>query len=134
MTIPRVLLALALLVMGGMLWGLHKDIYGIKEGLVTQGATVAERINAVNDHISLTGDKLLAAAGKPPQVITKTEIQTQYKTKTKVKYRYLKAGRPKVHKPKGKYMRITAPLNTQLDGLYMVMPETPPIYSTPLPP
>lgn len=129
MTIPRVLLALALLVIGGMLWGLHKDIYSIKEGLTSQGATVAQRIDAVNDNINQTVERLMAAIARPPQVITKTEVKTRYK--------YRKAGRPRAHKPR-RYKLFTTPRNllpnVQLDGLYMVTPEIPETYSTPPPP
>lgn len=146
MTIPRVLLALALLVIGGMLWGLHKDIMRSMDAVTERAATIAERIDAVNDHINKTGDKLMTAATKPPQVITKTEVQTQYKTKTRFKYRYLKAapGQPKARKHrrgliypsdgrKTSYMRITQP-EFRWDQLLVITPETPTIYSTPLPP
>lgn len=135
MTIPRVLLALALMVIGGMIWGLHKDIYSLKDVTTSQGATVAQRIDALNDNLNQTGDRVVNAAAKPPQVITKTEVQTQYKTKTRFKYKYLKAAptRPRVHKPRRTYMRITQP-EFRWDQLLVITPETPTIYSTPLPP
>jgi len=128
MTIPRVLLALALMVLGMMIWGVHKDIYGIKLALGQQGATVTQRIDAVNDNINQTVERLMAAISRPPQVITKTEI---IRGKTKVRIKYLK---PKVHKARKKYMRIThaPPPPVQLDGLYFSIPEISGTYNTPL--
>ena len=126
MTIPRVLLALALLVLGGMIWGLHKDISGMKTALSGQGATVAQRIDAMNDTINQTVERLMAAVSRPPQVITKTQV-----IRGKPKIKYLK---PRVRKPRRAYMRITKAPIPLLDGLYMTLPETPPIYSTPLQP
>jgi len=123
MTIPRVLLALALMVLGMMIWGVHKDIYGIKLALSQQGATVAQRIDAVNDNINKTVERLMAAISRPPQVITKTQI-----IRAKPKIKHLKG---KVHKPRRKYMRITTP-TIRLDGLYFSMPEISGTYSTPL--
>jgi hypothetical protein len=130
MTIPRVLLALALLVIGGMIWGLHKDIYSLKNVTTSQGATVAQRIDALNDNLNQTGDRVVNAAAKPPQVITKTEVVPG---KPVVKYRYLKAGRPKARKRRRAYMRITQP-EFRWDQLLVITPETAPTYSTPLPP
>jgi len=125
MTIPRVLLALAILVLGLMIWGVHKDIYGIKMALSQQGATVAQRIDAVNDNINKTVERLMAAIAQPPQVITKTQI-----IRAKPRIKHLKG---KVRKPRRKYMRITTP-TIRLDGLYFSMPEISGTYSTLLPP
>lgn len=124
MTIPRVLLALALLVIGGMLWGLHKDIYSLKQGLTSHGATVAERIDAVNDNINHTVERLMAAISKPPQVVTKTQI-----IRGKPKIRYLK---PRVHKRRHPTIKLFNSMGQPLEGLFM--PESPAIYSTPPPP
>lgn len=120
MTIPRVLLALAILVLGMMIWGLHKDIYGIKLMLTQQAATFTERFDALNGIIQ-----------KPPVMVTKTETKVEYKTKYRTKYKtkYLK---PKVPKSR-RYMRITQP-QFRWDRLLVVTPETPPTYSIPLPP
>lgn len=123
MTIPRVLLALAILVLGLMIWGLHKDIYGIKLLLTQQAATFTERFDALNGSIQ-----------KPPEVVTKTETKVEYKTKYRTKYKtkYLKPKAAKKHRPQ-RYMRITQP-QFRWDRLLVVTPETPPTYSTPLPP
>ncbi len=83
MTIPRTLLALSILVLGLMIWGVHHDIYGVKEVLTAQGTTVTERIDAMKDYVK----------PPPPVVVTKTKTKVRYKTKIK----YLK---PSVVRPK----------------------------------
>ena len=133
MTIPRVLLALAILVLGMMMWGLHKDIHNASTDLVQQNESLKQ-------HVSEVGDKLIVAAAKPPEV----------RTRIKTRYKYLKRAPVKavIHKPRHPPVRYTATTDTHhLDGLFMfmppaeelvpeghIMPPKPPTYSTPTQP
>lgn len=122
MTIPRVLLAAAILVLGFMIWGLHKDAYGINQAVLAQSSEM-------KTHITEVGDKLIGVAAKPPVTITKTRTVTKY-----VKQPGLKA---RIHKRRVPPVRFTTyqdPNHSEFDGLYMFMPPMPPTYSTPLQP
>ena len=47
MTIPRVLLALSILVLGLMMWGLHKDIHNASTDLVQQNESLKQHVSEV---------------------------------------------------------------------------------------
>jgi hypothetical protein len=51
-------MAAALLVLGFMIWGVHKDVDGFRREAGTVGTTLLDRINGATSQLSTTNDKL----------------------------------------------------------------------------
>src|SRR5271168_2716222 len=58
MTIPRVLLAAALLTLGFMIWGVHKDIDGFRRDAGRVGAEVIAQLAGSASQLTSANDKL----------------------------------------------------------------------------
>jgi hypothetical protein len=55
MTIPRVLLAACLLVLGFMVWGIHKDAFALKTEIVGMRGDFVKGVNTVAERLSAIG-------------------------------------------------------------------------------
>src|SRR5277367_6312263 len=64
MTIPRVLLAAALLTLGFMIWGVHKDIGAFRRDAGIVGAEVLAKMTGTTSQLTSANDKLDAAHAK----------------------------------------------------------------------
>lgn len=62
MTIARVILASALIVLGFMIWGVHKDVYNLTELAQKGGAAITAKIDGIAGQLSnadAKADKLM---------------------------------------------------------------------------
>lgn len=58
MTIPRVIFAAALAVLGFMIWGIHKDIWTLTANINSAGTVIVSKIDAVAGQMTSAHSKL----------------------------------------------------------------------------
>jgi hypothetical protein len=120
MTIPRVLMAAALMVLGFMIWGIHKDVFSLTEearGLRTE----------LSSQISEVKGKVLDRALRPAPAPSPIPLPVPSPLKIKKHHHLL----PRIHRKAVSSIKIFSPQElTEMDRIPMRSPP-PPQHSNP---
>lgn len=70
MTVGRAILAASMILIGLMIWGVHRDIGGLTAGLTNGGKMIASKIDGVSAKI----DRMAGTKQAPPMVTGKPRV------------------------------------------------------------